>query len=256
MMRALLLIITAALAGCRSSEAPSIPDFTGTWGHQRVFGIDEVCGETLPGGSLRAVDCPERNDAAKAVGSGTDFPKYKPEFAAKVEELKAKQVSMDTVLRCYPPGVPRLGPPAKIVQNAREVIFLYDDANGSFYRVIPIDSRTHRTGISSSYLGDAVGRIEGDTLVVETVNVTDETWLTDNGAFHTKGLRVVERLRRVGDTIEYQATAHDPAVLAEPWTLPTRVLTRSERELEEPPRCEERDLEHMVDAAQYHENPR
>src|SRR5688572_22683220 len=202
-MRALLLMIV--LVGCRSVDTPAVPNFTGTWGHQRVFGIDEVCGETLPDGSLRAADCPERGDAAPAIASGTDFPKYKPEFLAKVEELKGKQVSMDTVLRCYPPGVPRIGPPAKIVQNAREVIFLYDDANGSFYRVIPIDGRKHRTGISSSYLGDAVGQIEGDTLVVETVNVTDETWLTDNGAVHTNGLRVVERLRRVGDTIEYQA---------------------------------------------------
>lgn len=256
MRRALLLIISAVLAGCRQGGTPDVVDFTGTWGHQRVFGIDEVCGETLPDGSLRAADCPERNDAAPASASGTDFPKYKPEFVAKVEELRDAQVSRDTVLRCYPPGVPRIGPPAKIVQNAREVVFLYDDPNGSFYRVIPIDGRPHRTGISSSYLGDAVGRIEGDTLVVETVNVTDETWLTDNGAFHTKGLRVVERLRRVGDTIEYQATAHDPGVLAEPWTLPSRVLRRSDRELEEPPRCEERDLEHMVDATQYHENPR
>jgi hypothetical protein len=255
-VRALLLIVTAALVGCRPGDTPAVPDFTGTWGHQRVFGIDEVCGETLAGGSLRAAECPERNDAAPADTPGTGFPKYKPEFAAKVEELKAKQVSADTVLRCYPPGVPRIGPPAKIIQNAHEMIFLYDDANGSFYRVIPIDGRKHRTGISSSYLGDAVGRIEGDTLVVETVNVTDETWLTDNGAFHTKALRVVERLRRVGDTIEYQATAHDPAVLAEPWTLPARVLRRSDRELEEPPRCEERDLEHMVDATQYHDNPR
>jgi hypothetical protein len=256
MMRSLLVIITAVLVGCRSSDPPTLPNFTGTWGHQRVFGIDEVCGKTLPDGSLRAVDCPERNDTAPADASGTDFPTYKPEFIPKVDELKTRQVSMDTVLRCYPPGVPRIGPPAKIVQNAGEVIFLYDDANGSFYRVIPIDGRTHRTGISSSYLGDAIGRIEGDTLVVETVNLTDETWLTDNGAFHTKGLRVVERLRRVGDTIEYQATAYDPAVLAEPWTLPLRVLRRSDRELEEPPRCEERDLEHMVDATQYHDNPR
>ena len=256
MMRALLLIVTALLVGCGPSDPPAVPNFTGTWGHQRVFGIDEVCGKTLPDGSLRAVDCPERNDAAPAVASGTDFPTYKPEFIAKVDELRTRQVSMDTVLRCYPPGVPRIGPPAKIVQNAGEVIFLYDDANGSFYRVIPIDGRTHRTGISSSYLGDAIGRIEGDTLVVETVNLTDETWLTDNGAFHTKGLRVVERLRRVGDTIEYQATAHDPTILAEPWTLPVRVLRRSDRELEEPPRCEERDLAHMVDATQYHDNPR
>jgi hypothetical protein len=256
MMRALLLIVTALLVGCGPSDPPPVPNFAGTWGHQRVFGIDEVCGKTLPDGSLRAVDCPERNDAAPAVASGTDFPTYKPEFIAKVDELRTRQVSMDTVLRCYPPGVPRIGPPAKIVQNAGEVIFLYDDANGSFYRVIPIDGRTHRTGISSSYLGDAIGRIEGDTLVVETVNLTDETWLTDNGAFHTKSLRVVERLRRVGDTIEYQATAHDPTILAEPWTLPVRVLRRSDRELEEPPRCEERDLAHMVDATQYHDNPR
>src|SRR5688500_9096141 len=86
-MRALLLIVTVALAGCRPGDTPAVPDFTGTWGHQRVFGIDEVCGETLPGGSLRAAECPERNDASPAATSGTDFPKYKPEFATKVEEL-------------------------------------------------------------------------------------------------------------------------------------------------------------------------
>ena len=77
---------------------------------------------------------------------------------------------------------------------------------------------------------------------------------TDNGAFHTNGLRVVERLRRVGDTIEYRQR-HDPAVLAEPWRLPARVLKRSDQEVEEPPRCEERDLEHMVDATQYPRQP-
>ena len=91
--------------------------------------------------------------------------------------------------------------------------------------------------------------------MVETVNFTDETWLTDNGAFHTKDLKVVERLRRVGDTIQYQAVAHDPAVLAEPWVMRPRELSRSTVELEESPRCEERDLEHMVDGSS-HENPR
>ena len=184
-----------------------------------------------------------------------DFPKYKPDFLPKVADLAARQVEMDTVLRCYPPGVPRIGPPAKIVQTANEIVFLYDDYNGSFFRVIPTDGRPHRQGLSPSYLGNAVGSFEGDTLVVETVNFTDETWLTDNGAFHTKDLRVVERLRRVGDTIRYQAVAHDPAVLVEPWTIRPRELSRSTVELEESPRCEERDLEHMVDGS-YHENPR
>jgi hypothetical protein len=216
-----------------------------------VFGIDSVCAERLPDGSIRGVECPSQPD-----GSEPDFPKYRPHLLAKVADLRARQVQTDTVLRCHPPGVPRIGPPAKIVQTPNDVVFLYDDANGSFFRIVPTDGRPHRTGLSSSYLGDAVGRFEGDTLIVETINFTEETWLTDNGAFHTRELKVIERLRRAGDTIEYQAVAHDPVVLLEPWASPTRVLRRSTRELEEPPRCEERDLDHMVDPSQHHENPR
>ena len=66
-------------------------------------------------------------------------PKYKPELLAKVADLSERQVETDTVLRCFPPGVPRIGPPAKIVHTTREVVFLYDDYNGSFYRIIPTD---------------------------------------------------------------------------------------------------------------------
>jgi hypothetical protein len=107
--------------------------------------------------------------------------------------------------------VPRIGPPAKIIQNAREVVFLYDDVNGAFFRIIPTDGRPHRKDVPASYLGDAVGRFEGDTLIVETVGFNEDTWLTDNGAFHTKDLKVVERFRRVGDTIEWRATVNDPS---------------------------------------------
>ena len=153
-----------------------------------------------------------------------NFPKYKQEFLAKVKDLSERQVEIDTALQCQPPGVPRIGPPAKIVQTAREVLFLYDDVNGSFFRIIPTDGRAHRKDLPASYLGDAIGSYEGDTLVVETVNFNEETWLTDNGAFHTKDLKVIERLRRVGDTIQYQATAYDPAVLAEPWKERTQTL--------------------------------
>ncbi len=244
------LVVGATLLACACDQPSAVPDLNGTWGHQRVFGIDGVCAERLPDGSVRHVECASQPEEAAS------FPKYRPELLAKVGELRDRQVETDTVLRCYPPGVPRIGPPAKIVQTERDVVFLYDDANGSFFRIVPVDGRSHRTGLSSSYLGDAVGRFEKDSLVVETINFTDETWLTDNGAFHTRDLKVVERLRRVGDAIEYQAIVHDPAVLTEPWTLPTRVLQRSTTELEEPPRCDERDLAHMVDVSQYHENPR
>ena len=184
-----------------------------------------------------------------------NFPKYKQEFLAKVKDLSERQVEVDTALQCHPPGVPRIGPPAKIVQTAREVLFLYDDVNGSFFRIIPTDGRAHRKDLPASYLGDAIGRYEGDTLVVETVNFNEETWLSDNGAFHTKDLKVIERLRRVGDTVQYKATAYDPAVLVEPWKERTQTLWLTDREIEESPRCEDRDLDLIQDGS-HHDNPR
>jgi hypothetical protein len=238
------------------------PDLNGTW--DRLGGIEFVRPEKREDGSVCILGCapPAGRGGGAARGGGPpapppqrSFPTYKPEFLAKVKDLSERQVQTDTSLRCRPIGVPRIGPPGKIVQNAREVVFLYDDINGSFFRIIPTDGRGHRQGLPSSYLGDSIGRWEQDTLVVETVNFNDETWLTDNGAFHTTGLKVIERLRRVGDTIEYQAIADDPAVLAEPWATTPRTVWLTDQELEESPRCEDRDMDLIQDGT-HHDNPR
>jgi len=245
--------------------AAGVPDLNGTWDH--LGGIEFVQPRQLDGGSVCIRGCAPaagqtrpapaaaaRPAATPAPAVGTAFPKYKPELLAKVTDLDTHQVENDTVLKCQAPGVPRIVPPHKIIQNARELVFLYDDVSGGFFRVVPLD-RPHRKDIGGSYLGDSIGRWEGDTLVVETVNFNEETWLTDNGAFHTKNLKVIERLRRVGDTVQYQAVAEDPAVLAEPWTLRPQTLWVSDHEIEEPARCEDRDLDHVVDGT-HHTNPR
>jgi hypothetical protein len=109
------------------------PDLNGTWDH--VDGIAFVRPQDLGGGSLCLIGCggaggpagrgaatpaapPAPAPAARAGGPAAapapNFPKYKPEFLAKVKELSAEQVKMDTVLQCMPPGVPRIGPPRKI----------------------------------------------------------------------------------------------------------------------------------------------
>lgn len=202
-----------------------------------------------------ADDDPPEGAATPFPPAEVTFPTYRSDLVAKVDELRERQVEMDTVLRCLPPGVPRIGPPGTIVQTRREVVFLYDDYNGAFFRIVPIDGRPHRSDLPASYLGDSVGRFDGDVLVVETVNFTEDTWLTDNGAFHTRDLRVVERLYRVGNTIDYEAVAYDPAVLVEPWQARVQTLWLADRELEEPLPCEDRDLEHLTEGS-YHENPR
>lgn len=233
-------------------------DFNGTWDH--LGGIEFVRPQTKADGSVCLIGCAP---PARAGGPPpapfppvqTDFPKYKPEFLAKVKDLTEHQVKYDTVLQCQPPGVPRIGPPSKIVQNARELVFLYDDVNGSFFRIVPTDGRARAKDAPASYLGDAVGRIEGDTLIVETANFNEETWLTDNGAFHTKNLKVTERFRRRGDTIEYTAIVQDPSVLVEPWSPKGQMMWITNIEIEEPARCEDRDLEHIVDGS-HHDNPR
>jgi len=232
------------------------PDFNGTW--DNGSGYDFVQPQKGADGSICILGCARPGGSAPAprpAAPPPNRPTYKPEFAAKVQDLTKRQVETDPVLRCKSPGLPRIGPPDKIVQRPGELAFLYDDVSGSFWRVIPTDGRKHRPDADESYLGDAVGHWEGDTLVIETVNFNEDTWLTDNGAFHTKDLKVTERLSRNGDTMTWVATADDPKVLEQPWTVRPRTMKLTATELQEPVPCVEQDLSHVVDGS-HHDNPR
>jgi len=222
------------------------PDLNGYWYRRMAPITAQRVGESVVIG--------DNFGSLRAIHPGT--PKYKPEFAAKVKELEKNQVHEDWTYTCGPPGVPRIGPPQRIVHTPREVVILYDDLNGNFFRVIPIDGRPHRKGIVPSAHGDSVGRWEGQTLVIDVRNLIAETWLGDNGLFHTENTRVIERLTRTGNTLTWQATVEDPEVLAEPWTLNTRTLTlRPDDEIEEAPFCEDRDTPLKNDLS-YHSNIR
>jgi hypothetical protein len=233
------------------------PDLNGTW--DNGSGIDFLHPQQLSGGSVCVAGCAPppgaRPVAARTPRPQSNFPHYKPQFLAKVKVLNDHQLQADPVLHCRSPGVPRIGPPDKIVQIPGQIVFLYDDVSGAFWRIVPTDGRPHRTDVEDSTLGDAVGHWEGDTLVVDGTNFSDDTWLTDNGAFHTTGMHVVERIRRKGNTIEWQATVYDPQVLAEPWKTNLRVATLTDVDLVEPTPCVDRDISHVVDNT-HHDNPR
>jgi len=176
-------------------------------------------------------------------------PVYKAEFWEKVQYNDENQNTEDPTYQCRPTGVPRMGAPSKILQTPTEVVFLYQQ--GNTFRVVPIDGRPHDPikAKDQTWMGDSVGRWDGDTLVVDVVGLTDDTWLDIGGYFHTNNMHVVERLRRDGNTLTWQATVEDPEVLLEPWKMNPRVLrlnTNPKASLIEDLPCDERDQAHLV----------
>jgi len=258
-------LIWAAVSVAAGSSQPDVPrladghpDLNGTW--DNGSGIDFLHPEHLQGGSVCVAGCepppaPRAQRTAARARPAPNFPRYRPQFLAKVKSLNDHQLKTDGVLHCRSPGVPRIGPPDKIVEQPGQVVFLYDDVSGSFWRIIPTDGRAHRTDVEDSSMGDGVGHWEGDTLVVDGTHFTDDTWLTDNGAFHTNQMHVIERFRRVGDTLEWQATVDDPTVLLAPWKTNLRVAKLTTEELVEPTPCIDKDISHVVDNT-HHDNPR
>ena len=169
-------------------------------------------------------------------------PPYKPELAAKVKDLEVRQSQEDPAFYCKPAGVPRMGPPAQIIQMPDKVVLLYAT---NLFRLVPVGA-PHRTDIDTSYMGDSVGRWDGDTLVVDVNSLNDDTWLGPDGYFHTEAMHVVERFTRNGDTLNYQVTVEDPNVFAKPWVMNPRTLRLGARPLEEGPPCVETDATHLV----------
>ena len=228
------------------------PDLNGVWHHFFGIGTIEKTGDSfVVGGAFNP-----KNAALYNAPLNDANPEYQPAFAAKVKSLFDNQVKEDPALHCINPGVPRLGPPHQIVHTPKQAVFLYADSTGNQWRVIPLDGRAHGTDpeTAATYNGDSVGHWEGDTLVVDVTRLTDETWMGDNGLFHSRKLHVIERLKRVGDTIQYTVTAEDPDVLAKPWTL-SRTLTLQSDALEEAAPCIDKDAGHYV-TQEHHDNTR
>jgi hypothetical protein len=122
------------------------------------------------------------------------------------------------------------------------IVMLYEDiAHGLIRPIYMTRGHDQRPAVGSdptipfsknNWLGDAVGRWQGDTLVVDTVDFNTRTWLNDQGAPHSEALHLVERIRpiRGGKFLEYKMTAEDPMALAKPYTY-TRYFEKLNTEI-------------------------
>jgi hypothetical protein len=142
---------------------------------------------------------------------------YKPEYDAKRKSLTTLD---DPTLQCLLPGVPRIQTmpmPLEIVQTPKEIVILHEAFRA--YRRIPLnDKLQHPSDLTPTWMGDSVGRWEGDTLVVDPMGFNDKSWIAGNGTIHSEQMHVVERYTLNNDgSLSWAATVEDPVVLTKPY---------------------------------------
>lgn len=166
------------------SFAPSIPSMT-PWGKARYLAAKPSYGP-------------------RAVENSTDY----------VNPTTGKDVG------CLPPGVPRIYIQPflfEIVQTPERVLELFEFDH--HIRQIFTDGRGHPNDPDPTWMGNSIGRYEGDTLVIDTVGLNDKTWIDRGGLPHSDQLHVVERIRRPDhEALEIKFTIDDPKAYTESWS--------------------------------------
>ncbi len=177
---------------------------------------------TLPGG-------------LKNAGS----PAAIPLLPAAAQQAKSFDLKKDPWKMCQPVGPFRMmaAEQAKIelVPVSGMVVMLFEDLSHGMRRSIYL-KRGHPAKLEPTWLGDSVGRWEGNTLAIDTTGFNDQTWLNAEGAQHSDALHLVERIHPVltGQYLEYKMTAEDPKALAKPYTY-TRYFKKLDTEVVDDP---------------------
>ncbi|HYR87485.1 MAG TPA: hypothetical protein VE422_25600 [Terriglobia bacterium] len=188
------------------ASAAKVPDFSGVWRTVREAAVPVPKGSTL-----------------RWVPAPGELPSFKPEYAEKFKTVQQSRErgSEDTEpeARCLPPGMPyhmwaEYG--LEIVQG-RDKMALFSEWMDA-YRRIYMDGRKVPKDWEPSYYGYSTGHWEGDTLVVETVGLREDTVLDRYGSPHSDDMRITERIRLVNpDSLEDKFVVNDSKAFTRPW---------------------------------------
>ena len=218
---AVVLVPTPAAGQALPRTPDGKPDLSGIW-----QAVNSAAWNILPHPAEPGVP------AGIGVVDGNEIP-YLPEAAARQRENYANRAELDPETRCWLPGVPRatyMGFPFQIVQTPGQVSMLYEYAHA--VRNIFMNS-SHPDGPIEWWMGDSRGPWEGDTLVVDVVHFTDQTWFDKAGNHHSPLLHVVERYTLMAPNhISYDVTIEDPNVFTRPWTMRMPLYRRLESNMQ------------------------
>jgi len=185
---------------------------------------------------------------------GAVFPREAPAMTPPTEETfnyrknlrGGTRAELDPEVLCEPVGLTWLllstqggNSFVEIIQSAGRVLMLFEYDH--WIRQIWTDGREHPEDLDLSWMGHSIGIWDGDTLVVDTVGMHSETWLTPTGHPHSDGLHVVERIRRTDpNTLVVDLTFEDPKMYTKPWGGRLVFKLKPDAELVERVNCEDR----------------
>jgi hypothetical protein len=210
------------------------PDVQGIWGATRAGSVSL----TNPISAAQDFENADLKLPSRIIDPPDGQVPYQPWAAAKRKQQAidyawpTKPEHIDTQHRCFLSGVPRLYtivPTYKIVQTPGQVVFIWSEYHA--FRVIPLDNRPHPPSDVKLWMGDARGRWEGNTLIVDTSNVLGAR-LTYTGDFYSDNAHVSERFTFPdADRMIYEATVTDPTVFTRPWTMRVEHTRRANEEV-------------------------
>ena len=168
---------------------------------------------------------------ASGGGGPPQVPKLKGEYLERYQAWRAEVAANSGVTRrtrsnCSPPGMPRI---MRLGQYPYEFLFTpgrvtINQEAWMQTRTIWTDGRAHREDPDPTFMGDSIGRWEGDTLVVDTIGISDELDL-DTGMPHSAQFHLTERIYLSPDDPDLlinQMRMEDPQALEEPFEVTVR----------------------------------
>jgi hypothetical protein len=222
MTAAVLVVLASTSAGSQTPALSRTPD--GKPNLQGIWQVLNTAAWDLQDHSAR-LGVP----AGQAVVEGNDIP-YQPATLKQKQQNFANRATADPETKGFLPGVPRImytPLPFQIFQTPTHVAMTFEYAQA--VRIIYTNGTPHPRGPINWWLGDSRGRWEGDTLVVDVVHFTDQTWLDRAGNFHSDALHLVERYTMTGpDHINYEVAVEDPKVFTRPWKMSMLLYRRKE----------------------------
>jgi hypothetical protein len=245
MKRFISILLSLACSGAAAGDryepprlADGKPDFNGVWqvlntanfnlephGAQAALALREGPVVPVPAKEVVALGAVGAVPAGLGVVQGGAIP-YKRQALVRRDENRANWLQSDPEIKCYLPGIPRanyMGFGFQIFHNNDALVFSYEYAGA----VRNIHLSDPGPAPIDSWMGQSWLRWEGDTLVIETAGLNDQTWLDRAGNYHSDQLKVTERFTLTSPyTMHYEATLEDPVVYTRPWTISMPIYRR------------------------------